>query len=417
MFNPKGNNLLDEQLALSGLEMNLAGIMAGVGAVASIAGGIFGASQASKNNKAARKAAKEQRKFNKKIAKLTNEHNDKLDAADKANYFAMREFNHQTAMDQWQRAAELQDFQYLNSLKQYQKSNALGNAQFGLNAQAERQGIEAEQAAIQEAFIEQGFQHDANAAALKQAYFEGKIGKQEQGMQLLGIKSKQRFGQESIQASMDQLLQQNALQKETAMVESLTAEGATQASMQAGKSKAKAQQANAAALQRSLMSLSSEMHGTYRKAAIQMAELNADASLAEAGVGLNLQRIDNAIQNAEAEAEGNLEVMRANMKSNIAQTERNIKQISLDRAYADINTQSNMMLMPERLSYDPPPQLPPEREFVDRMEALPGYVPPPQQQSVWAPLLGGIGSAAGSLTQATLGGAFGTQHMRTAPRT
>lgn len=369
-------------------------IAAGIGAVSSIAGGIFGAKSASRNNARARKAAKKQKKFNKKIARLTNKHNDKLDAADKANYYAMRDFNHQTAIGQWQRSAELQDFQYLNSLKQYQKSNAIGNAQLGLNAQAERFGIEAEQAAIQEAFIEQGFQHDANAAALKQAYFEGKIGRQEQGIKLLGIKSKQRLGQESIQASMEQLMQQSALQKETAMVESLTAEGATQASMQAGKSKAKAQQANSAALHRSLMALGSELNGTYRKAAIQMAELNADASLAEAGVGLNLQRIDNAIQNAEAEAEGNLEVMRANMKSNIAQTERNIKQISLDRAYADINTQANMMLMPERLSYDPPPRLPPERQFVDRMKALPGYVPPPQQQSVWAPIFQGISSAA-----------------------
>lgn len=378
---------------------------AGIGAATSIVGGIFGSRSASRNNARARKAAKQQRKFNKKVARLTNKHNDKLDAADKANYFAMREFNHQTAMGQWQRAAELQDFQYLNSLKQYQKSNALGNAQFGLNAQAERQGIEAEQAAIQEAFIEQGFQHDANAAALKQAYFEGKIGKQEQGIKLLGIKSKQRFGQESIQASMEQLMQQSALQKETAMLESLTAEGATQASMQAGKSKAKAQQANSAALHRSLMALGSELNGTYRKAAIQMAELNADASLAEAGVGLNLQRIDNAIQNAESEAEGNLEVMRANMKSTIAQTERNIKQISLDRAYADTNTQANMMLMPERLSYDPPPQLPPERQFVDRMEALPGYVPPPQQQSVWAPIFQGISGAASQV----VGGIAATQ--------
>ena len=367
---------------------------AGIGAATSIVGGIFGSRSASRNNARARKAAKKQKKFNKKVAKLTNKHNDKLDAADKANYYAMRDFNHKTAMDQWQRSAELQDFQYLNNLKQYQKSNAIGNKQLGLNAQAEVQGIEAETAALQEAFIEQGFQHDANAAALKQAYFEGKIGREEQGIKLLGIKSKQRFGQESIQASMEQLMQQSALQKETAMVESLTAEGATQASMQAGKSKAKAQQANSAALHRSLMTLSSEMHGTYRKAAIQMAELNADASLAEAGVGLNIERIDNAIENAEAEAVGNLEVMRANMKSTIAQTERNIKQISLDRAYADTNTQANMMLLPERLSYDPPPKLPPERQFVDRMEALPGYVPPPQQQSVWAPIFQGISGAA-----------------------
>ena len=45
MFNPK-ENLLDQQLAVSGLEMNIT--WAGVGAVTSIVGGIFGASSASK---------------------------------------------------------------------------------------------------------------------------------------------------------------------------------------------------------------------------------------------------------------------------------------------------------------------------------------------------------------------------------
>ncbi len=52
MFNPKINNLLDDQLAVSGLEMNIAGVVAGVSAVASLASGIMGASQASKNNSA-----------------------------------------------------------------------------------------------------------------------------------------------------------------------------------------------------------------------------------------------------------------------------------------------------------------------------------------------------------------------------
>jgi len=64
---------------------------------------------------------------------------------------------------------------------------------------------------------------------------------------------------------------------------------------------------------------------------------------------------------------------------------------------ADVNTQASMMLMPERLSYDPVPQLPPERIFVERMEAIPGYVPPAAQQNVWAPLIQGVGSAAGAL--------------------
>lgn len=396
MFNPKVNNLLDEQLAVSGLEMGIAPALAlaGVSAAASIASGIAGASSASSNNARARKAAREQRKFNKKITKLQNKHNDKLDAADQANYFAMREFNHDTAMGQWQRNAELQDFQYLNRLKEFQKSQALGNAQLGLNAQAAVQGFQAEQAAIQEAFIEQQFEHENNLSALKNAYTEQNFNRQESFIQLAGIRSKRDFGNVSFQNTIDQLMEQGAMQKETAMVESLLAEGTIQATGQAGKSTAKAKQANAAALQRSLMSLSSEINGTYKKAAVELAELNVDASLQEAGVGLNLQRIDNAIQNAEAEATGNLEVMRANMKSTIAQTVRDVQQISLDRQYADINTQANMMLKPERLSYDPPPRLPPERIFVERMEAFAGYVPPPQQQSVWAPLFSGISGAA-----------------------
>ena len=395
MFNPKGNNLLDEQLAVSGLEMNWLGAVIGAGA--SIIGGIMGSQQASRNNRAARKAAKEQKKHNKRIAKLTNKHNDKLDAADKANYYAMRDYSYQTSIQNWQRGAEIQDFQYLNQLKQFQKSNAIGNAQIGLNAEAAAQGIEAEANAIQEAFIQQGFQQQANAAALKQAYFENKIGREEQGIKLLGIKSSQRFGQETIQNTMDQLMSQNALAKETAMVESLAAEGSTQASMQAGKSKAKAQQANRANLHRSLMALDSELSGKYKQAAIQMAQLNVESSLAEAGVGLNIERLENALENAESEAQGNLEVMRANMASQIRTAEQNIKQISLERKTADLNTKAGMMLFPERLSYDPVPTMPPERVFVDRMEAIPGFVPPPQQQSTWAPLISGIGNAGSAI--------------------
>lgn len=406
MFNPKGNNLLDEQLAVSGLEMNWLGAVIGAGA--SIIGGIMGSRQASRNNAAARKAARKQKKHNKRIARLTNKHNDKLDAADKANYYAMRDYSYQTSMQNWQRGAEIQDFQYLNQLKQFQKSNAIGNAQIGLNAEAAAQGIEAEANAIQEAFIQQGFQQQANAAALKQAYFENKIGREEQGIKLLGIKSSQRFGQETIQNTMDQLMSQNALAKETAMVESLAAEGATQASMQAGKSKVKAQQANRANLHRSLMALDSELSGKYKQAAIQMAQLNVESSLAEAGVGLNIERLENALENAESEAQGNLEVMRANMASQIRTAEQNIKQISLERKTADLNTKAGMMLFPERLSYDPVPTMPPERVFVDRMKAIPGFVPPPQQQSTWAPLISGIGNAGTAIAGADFStGPFG----------
>ena len=370
-----------------------AGIMAGVSAATSIAGGIMGASQASSSNAAAKKAQKKQEKYQKEIAKLTNKHNDKLDAADKANYYAMRDFNHESAIKIWERNAEIQDFQYLSTLKEWQKSTAIGNAQLGLNAQAASQGIQAEQAAVEEAFIQQQFQHQQSMSELKQTYVEQNFNQQEQFQNLQGIRSRKAFGNLGFQNTVEQLMTQSALAKEAEMVKNLVAEGSIQAAGQAGRSTAKGLQSNMAQLQRGLQALDSEVSGKYKQAAVQLAELNADASLQEAGVGLNLQRIDNAIQNAEDEAYANIEVMNANMKSNIAQTERNIKQISIDRASADINTPATMMREPDRLSYDPAPRLPPEREFVDRMEVIPGYVPPPQQQSGRAPIFQGFSSA------------------------
>jgi hypothetical protein len=385
-----------------------AGIAAGIGAVASVAGGIMGASQAASSNAAARDAQKKQEKYQEEIAKRTNKHNAKLDAADKANYYAMRDFNHESAIKNWERSAEIQDFQYLSTLKEWQKSTAIGNAQLGLNAQADVLGIQSEQAAAEEAFIQQQFQHKQSMSELKQTYVEQNFNRQEQFQNLQGIRSRKAFGNLGFQNTVEQLMTQSALAKETEMVKNLTAEGAIQAAGQAGRSTAKGLQSNMAQLQRGLMALDSELSGKYKQAAVQLAELNADSSLQEAGVGLNLQRIDAAIGNAESAAQANIEVMRENMKSNLNQTLRNVKQIGLERQVADINTKAGMMLFPERLSYEPRPEMPPERIFVERMEAIPGFVPPAQQQSVWAPLISGIGGAANTLmTAASPKGAFG----------
>ena len=397
MFNPKGQSLLEEQLAFSGLEMNWG--FAAIAAGASILGGISGRSQAKKSNKRAKEAEKKQREHNEKVAKLTNEHNAKLDQADKANYYAMRDYSHETSMKNWKRGKEIQDFKYLNELKQFEKSNAIGNQQLGLNAEGMAVGIESEQNVIQEAFIHNSFQQQQNLSALKQAYFENRLADKEAGIELQGIGERKLLGQQAVQDSVNQLMSQNALQKESAMVESLIAEGQAQLG-QAGKSTMKGRQASKAALHRGLMALESELSGKYKQAALQLAELNVESSLATVGVGLNLQRIDNAIENAEAEAMANAEVMAANMASQIRTSQNNLQQMSLERKVADVNTKAGMMLFPEKLSYDPAPTKPPERIFVDRMKAIPGFVPPAQQQSTWAPLISGIGNAASSLAGA-----------------
>ncbi len=134
-----------------------------------------------------------------------------------------------------------------------------------------------------------------------------------------------------------------------------------------------------------------------KAAGIELAQLNAETSLAKTGVGLNLERIENSIATAEADAEFNNRVMTANMKSFVSQTERNIKDILLQKQVADLNVRESTMIRPERLSYDPRPELPPERVFIERMEAIPGFVPQAAQQNVWAPLIQGIVKGGSSL--------------------
>ena len=408
MFNPKSNNLLDEQLAFSGLQMGivqaLPAIFAGVGAASSIFGRIMGARSASKQNAAARRAEDEQKKFAEKTAKLQNKFNKKLAEADRANYYAMRDYNYEVQLKDWQRGKEIQDYNYLQSLKQFQKSLTISGQQLDLNSIGEQQAIASEQAAIREAFMQQQFQRRGMFDELQQTFAEANINKSEQFNQLAGIQDRAGFGRISFANTINTLMSQNNLATETQLVEGLVEQGANQASAQAGKTASKAQQFSLAKMQRGLMGLEAELSGNAKKAAIQLAELNTSLNLEKTGIGINLERIDNTILNAEQETKFNLDVLRQNMQSNIDETQRNIEKIRFDRATADLNTRAGMMLFPDRIPYAPQPELPPERIFVERQKAIPGYVPPAQQQSVWAPLVSGVASAAGSIASIDFGG-------------
>ena len=366
MFNPK-HNLLEEQLATSGLEMQAAAIIAGVSAAVSIGSGILGMSEAKKQNKKAKDAEEDQKDFQEKVAVLSNTHKGKLDQADYANYLLMRDFSHETSIANWEHGKAIQDYEYASTLKQYEKSAALGNAQLGLNAKAEALGIEAEQAALDEAFLQNTFQRTQNLSALNETLNEQYLNLQGEGLnkvdlglslsskqldrenlaydlmgkqierggltldraskqlskrglgfellskqadrqqlgfaqlskqfdrqalgtRLEGIETKRKFGAQQLQNTIDQLATRNTLEKQTAMIQGLLNLGKAELG-QAGKSTAKRKQATLAELHRNLMTLDSELSGKYKQAAIQMAEINADASLAKSEVGLNLQRI------------------------------------------------------------------------------------------------------------------------------
>ena len=372
-----------------------------VSAGASIIGGIMGSRSASRSNAAARKAARKQRKFNKKVARRTNRYNDRLDAADQANYQAMYDYSHETSMKNWRRGKALQDFAHAQDLRKFAKSNEIAAGQFALNAEAAGQAIGSKIASVEDMFIEQQFQSETSLGALKDAYTEQAFNVREENTKLLGIQSKQRLGTAAIQTQIDSLMTAGSLQKQASLVEGLLEEG--KASLgQAGKSRTKAKQSTAAALQRGLVGLEAELTGKRKQAGIELAQLNAETSLAITGVGLNLEKINNAIESAEGEAEFNNRVMVANMESFISQTERDIDEIIQQKKYTDLNTIASMMLKPEFAGYDPKPEKPPERIFINRQTALPGFVPPPAQQNVWAPLISGIGSAASAMANPAL---------------
>ena len=372
--------------------MAIGAIFAGVSAVASIAGGIMGSSQASKNNATAKANAKAQQKFNEDVADRTNEYNKKRDAVEQANYHAMRDYSHKTSMKNWRRGKELQDFAFAQQLRQFAKSNEIAAGQFALNKEAAVQAFEGQLVSVEDMFIANQFQVESSLTALIDVFTDLGFYRNEQDTKLLGIRSKQNLGTASITNQIDSLMTAGSLQKQTSLVEGLLAEG--KASLgQAGGTRLKRKQASAADLQRGILGIESELTGKRTQAGIELAQLNAETSLAITGVGLNLEKINNAIESAEGEAEYNGRIMSANMKSFINQAERDIDELIQQKKYAGINTQASMMLKPEFAGYDPKPEPPPERIFVDRMEAVPGFVPQAAQQSIWGPMIADIGSS------------------------
>jgi len=404
----KNYDLLGEQLAESGLEMNIDPIIGGalINAGTSLISGIIGGSEAASANKKARAEAKKERQAAKKVARSTNKYNRELDKADKANYEAEREFSHQNNLKSWERGAEIQDYEYLKQLKLYEKSQQISNQQQDLNALAGTQAIDAELDAIDDMFLQQQFQNETSLSNLKKTYFEASAQTKELGLKSLQISSTKDLGFASLQNTIQQARGKTAMDKESALIDGLVAQG--KASLgQAGVSSAKRQQSNTAALQRGLMSLERQMTGEVTQAQIKMLELSADASLQQLGVGLNLERVGNSIAEAEAEADYNKKISKANMDSFLAQSARNIRSIELQKQFADFNAEASEILFPERLSYNPKPELPPERIFVPRMEVEAGYVATPAQQSTSAPFLSGLIGAGEALVGKDFSNLFG----------
>ncbi len=291
MFNPKGGNLLEDQLAVSGLEMSIDPFTA-VSAVASIAGGIFGASSASSANSKAEAAQKQQQKLLDEQAKINNEYNLKAHEAEKKDYFEMQEFQFDMANRQFEYDNTIQDYTYLQNVRQYGKS------------------------------VEQlGSQLVYNSLAAHQAY-------------------------ESTQSQFQELLASQSFAKENLFVERLQNQGAA-AVGQAGRGQTKAQQ----------------------------------VTLADEG--------------------RNLAVLQAELRSGATQADRQMRDIGIQKYVGDTNAILNLMIRPEEAPRPPAPVMGPPKTFIKPAEQLPGMATPAAYSNPMAPLVGGVTSALGSISNYT----------------
>ena len=286
-FNPKNNSLLDDQLAESGLEMNIFGVIAGV---AGLVGGIAASQQASQQNAQAQDNYEAQKRAAEEAARNTNEYNRRVFEADKENYRRQRDYEWTTAVKSWQYNSEIQDYQYAQTAKQYLSSVENTQQQLTYNS------VAAMEAQAQE------------------------------------------------QASLAEILNSAAFQQEGMLIESLQNEGRA-ALLQAGGSRAK------------------------------------------------------ALQSTVAEQGRNAAILSASLVSAGMQSQRNMRDIEMGRYADDLKARNAMMIEPERLPDIPQPIKPPERVFVEPMEATAGYIPTPLQQSTFAPIVSGISSAAGSFAK------------------
>jgi len=362
--------------------------------------GLFGASEASRQNSEAQDRYEAQVKQQEKIAKKTNKYNDKAFEADKANYRAQRDYQFEIATQNWQRQNEIQDFQYLQDLRAYQRDIQIRDQQLNFNDLAAKQAFSNESAALAGLFTQQMFERQDQVMGLQKALAENVLNRRTTQLEMQSVVNKGIFGSATIQENLKEFTKQTDFEKESALIENAKAQGKV-GLMQAGGSRRKAVQTTMGDFYRGMSRMASELQGRQRQAALQLAELGLETSLLEKKLGIQMESIDNAALSAISDAQFNLRVLDADIASAVSQSERNIQAISLQKYGADLNASAQVMIRPGRLSYDPAPTKAPKRIFIKPMEVLPGAVAQPVQQSVWGPLVSGVTSALGSVAQAS----------------
>lgn len=185
-FNPKGSSLLDDQLAQSGLEMNIVIPPAVAGALASggvgLLGGLFGGNEAQKQNEQAKANYEKQVALAIDQAKITNKYNKEKFEADKANWKKAAEYEFNKAVKKWQYDTQIQATKAKFDAETALKSAQNTQKQLTFNEIGLQQAKSKNQLALDEAMAENAFARQDLLVNQLQAQGQTLLGQAGKGM-------------------------------------------------------------------------------------------------------------------------------------------------------------------------------------------------------------------------------------------
>lgn len=154
-------------------------VISGVSAVSNIIGGIFGSNSAKKENKRREEAARREQEARNRAAAATNRFNQQQHADNQENYHNNRAFQYDTAVKNWAYNQSIQDYQYLQTVRQYGKSVENTENQLVFNSIAAMDAYETEQFSLNELFTEERF--NRQGALVDKLQQEGQAGMRQAG--------------------------------------------------------------------------------------------------------------------------------------------------------------------------------------------------------------------------------------------
>ena len=307
-FNPKGDNLIERELAVSGLESH--------GILDFLTGG------ASSQNKYAREQAKRQNEYNKKVYEFEGEemerqYNYAVETQDikRANLERDIKYQENTEQQRWNYGMAIRDYEHSRDLGAYQQSVAQATAQKGFNEIADGFANLQQDRSKMEQQIELGLtEQETYLNYTAQAY----------GLQMK--KKKLKSG------AMSQMRQSS--------IAALKAKGQAASRGQAGRSVGK-----------SLHAIQMEANITENDIVNELMD-----NMSQVDMDLLVARHQNMQDNLA------LELSRNNLE---AADSLSRVQISMQRAQADLDAEASIMLKPEIAPPLPTPLTMPRPEFMD----------------------------------------------------